>query len=148
VLAEIYDATPPGTHTRTTPRLLNFSVLKKIPAGEMLTAGFVIGGATSRQVLVRAIGPTLGTEFGLTGTLADPKIELFDANRKAIAENNDWGGGARLVTISSNVGAFKLPPSSKDATVVVTLAPGSYSAQISAAEGTAGLVLVEVYEAP
>ncbi|MGH7956966.1 MAG: immunoglobulin domain-containing protein, partial [Opitutaceae bacterium] len=59
VIAELYDATPATAFTITTPRLVNVSVLKQIDAGAPLTAGFVVGGATSRTVLVRAIGPTL-----------------------------------------------------------------------------------------
>jgi hypothetical protein len=57
VLTELYDATPADAYAPSTPRLINVSVLKEIGAG--FTVGFVVGGTTSRSVLVRAVGPGL-----------------------------------------------------------------------------------------
>ena len=45
----------------------------------------------------------------------------------------------------ASVGAFELPVASRDAALVVLLAPGSYTAQVG---GTGGIALVEVYEVP
>jgi hypothetical protein len=60
-----------------------------------------------------------------------------------IAANNDWGGGSALVSAFAQVAAFALPLDSLDAALVLTLAPGSYTAQV---RGTgAGEVIVEVY---
>lgn len=148
VLAELYDATSNRVYTRTTPRLINFSVLKQISAGDILTAGFFIGGTTPQKLLVRAIGPTLGTAFGLTGTSTDPKIDLFDGNRVLVASNNDWSGGEQLATTFRNVGAFQLPTDSRDAALIITLKPGGYSAHVSEDAGTGGVTLVELYEVP
>lgn len=148
VLAEVYDATPPQEYKSRTPRLTNFSVLKRLPADEVLTTGFVIGGATAQRVLVRAIGPTLAPTFGLRSALADPKIELFDHERKLIAHNNDWAGEPKLAAMFTHVGAFTLPDDSKDAALVVMLKPGTYSAQITGPAAATGMVLVEIYEVP
>ncbi len=146
VIAELYDATPESLFTATTPRLVNVSVLKQINVGELLTAGFVIGGTTSKQVLIRAIGPTLGgTPFNVPSVSADPKLDLF-SGQNVIHSNNDWGGGSELATIFANVGAFSLGSTSKDAALLVTLAPGAYTAQVSGVGGASGLTLVEVYE--
>ncbi|MBL9203125.1 MAG: hypothetical protein JNL39_21630, partial [Opitutaceae bacterium] len=60
IIAELYDATPTGAFSSTTPRVVNVSVLKTIAVGTSLTAGFVVGGAASKTVLIRAIGPALG----------------------------------------------------------------------------------------
>jgi hypothetical protein len=46
------------------------------------------------------------------------------------------------------VGAFALPASSRDAALLVTLQPGSYTVQVSGVGGTTGVALVEVYEVP
>jgi hypothetical protein len=148
VLAEIYDATPNGSYTRTTPRLINVSVLKQLAAGDRLVAGFVMGGALPQQVVVRAVGPTLSAAFGVGDAMADPKIELFDDAHKLIASNHGWGGGPKLAQAFSVVGAFKLPEKSRDAALVVTLKPGRYSAEVSAAGGAGGVTLVELYEVP
>jgi hypothetical protein len=146
VLAELYDATPQGGFTATTPRLVNVSVLKHIGAG--LTAGFVVGGSSARTVLVRAIGPTLGEPpFGVPEVVADPQLALF-AGQNQVSANNDWGGTPALRNAFSQVGAFALPLTSRDAALLVTLQPGSYTVQVSGVGGTTGTALVEVYEVP
>ena len=146
VIAEIYDATPAGTFTTTTPRLLNVSVNKHLGSG--LTAGFVVGGATPLRVLIRAVGPGLAA-FGVPGTVVDPQLALFNASSVKIAENNDWSGTAALTAAFASVGAFALPSAtSKDAALVLTLQPGNYSVQVSGVANTTGVALVEVYQAP
>ena len=145
VLAEIYDATSAGGFTATTPRLINVSVLKRIGSG--LTAGFVIAGGAQKTVLVRAVGPGLAG-FGIASPLADPRIELFDGTSRRIGANDNWGDTPALGAIFAAVGAFALDVNSKDAALVATLPPGSYSVQVSGVGGAGSQVLVEVYEAP
>ncbi|MBL9189108.1 MAG: hypothetical protein JNK23_16615 [Opitutaceae bacterium] len=146
VLAEVYDATPAASVNPATPRLINVSVIKHI--GTSLSAGFVIGGTASRTVLIRAVGPTLGTAFGLSGVVADPQLVLFNAAAAKIGENDNWGGGTALAAAFTSVGAFELPAASRDAALLVTLAPGNYSVQVSGVGNTTGTALVEVYEVP
>lgn len=151
VIAELYDGTPETAYSVITPRLINVSVLKRIEAGTTLTAGFVMGGTTTRSVLVRAIGPTLGLPpFNLPGVMADPKLELFDnATGVKISDNNDWAGSATLSAGFTSVGAFPLADAAtKDAALLVAVAPGQYSVQVGGADGGGGMVLVEVYEVP
>ncbi len=146
VLAELYDAAPLAAFNASMPRLVNVSVRKTISTGETLTVGFVIAGDTARTVLIRAIGPGLAA-FGVPGTMADPQLALFGGETK-IAENDDWGGDAQLANLGSGVGAFKIDDArSKDAMLVLTLAPGSYTAQVNATS-SGGQALVEVYEVP
>ncbi len=145
VIAEIYDATVTSTFTTTTPRLVNVSVRKELGTG--LTVGFVLGGAKTTKVLIRAVGPTLGV-FGVPGVVADPQLALFNGQSVKIGENNDWGGTAELTAAFNAVGAFGLGATSKDAAVLVTLQPGSYSVQVSGVANTSGVALVEVYEVP
>jgi hypothetical protein len=146
VIAEIYDATPTAAFTASTPRLVNVSVLKNLPAGGSLSAGFVIAGLTPRTVLIRAIGPGLSA-FNVGGFLADPQLQLYQSGALSpIATNNDWSGTAVLQSAFTSVGAFSLIGSSRDAALLMTLPPGNYSAQVSGAPNTTGMVLVEVYE--
>ena len=122
-------------------------MLKQISAGATLTAGFVVGGTTAKTVLVRAIGPGLA-QFAVGGTMPDPKLALFNGASVKIGENDNWGGAAQLTAVGNSVGAFAITTlDSKDAMLLVTLAPGSYSAQVSAADA-GGAALVEVYEVP
>lgn len=146
-LAEIYDATASGTYGPSTPRLINVSARTQVGTGtNVLIAGFVIDGLTSKTVLIRAIGPTL-TGFGVPGALANPKLELFSGATK-IDENDDWAGATSLGSAFLAVGAFPMPAASADAALLVTLPPGSYTAQVSGVNNGTGIALVEVYDVP
>jgi hypothetical protein len=145
-LAEIYDATQ--NVTASTPRLTNVSARTQVGTGDnILIAGFVIRGGTARTVLIRATGPAL-TDFGVSGILADPKLQLVPTGTSTvIAENDDWGGDPQITAAGSRVGAFPLVNGgSKDAAIFVTLPPGNYSAQVTGANGGTGIGLIEVYE--
>ena len=65
-----------------------------------------------------------------------------------INQNDDWGGSGSLSSAFASVGAFTLPAASKDAALLVTLAPGTYTAQVSGVNNTTGVALVELYEIP
>ena len=148
VIAEIYDATPTVNFNASTPRLINVSVLK--PIGTGFTVGFVIGGTGSKGVVIRAVGPTLATLFGLpaASVVADPKIELFDGASKSIATNDNWGGTVALTSAFAAVGTFSFAPTSFDAALSATLQPGNYTVVVSPSTGATGIGLVEVYEVP
>lgn len=146
-LAEIYDATPGSTFGATTPRLINVSARTRVGVGaDLLIAGFVISGDTSKTVLIRAIGPTL-TAFGVPGALANSKLDIF-SGPTLVQSNDDWGGDALLNAAFASCGAFSISANSRDAAVLVTLTPGSYTAQVSGVNNTTGVALVEVYEVP
>jgi hypothetical protein len=109
-------------------------------------------------VVVRGDGPVL-TSFGLSGVLSSPTLTLSDASG-TIATNSGWGNapilgsaatGAMVVqpltaALSARAHAFALPPGSGDSGMVVTLPPGAYTAGVSGAGGSSGVVLVEIYE--
>ena len=143
-LVELYDTAPSAG-----ARLINVSARAQVGTGaSILIAGFNINGNVPKKILLRAIGPSL-SQFGVTGRLADPKLEIFDAASKSIATNDDWGGNAALATAFTSVGAFALTGSTSfDAVLLVTLAPGSYTAQVSGVNNTTGVALIEVYEVP
>lgn len=155
VLLELYDAGADPGGAGGVPRLVNLSVLKQIPAGGAVTAGFVIAGGQTKRILVRAVGPTLGAApFGIAGALADPRVDLRQGQALE-ASNDDWAvplgsgvGAMALAETAAQVGAFPLVAGSKDAALLVTLAPGNYTAEVKGAAGSAGIVLVEVYEVP
>ncbi len=143
-IVEVYEADA-GSST-----LVNLSCRARVgTGGDILIAGFAIAGTESKRVLIRAVGPTLST-LGVTGTLADPRLELLRQGAPAatatVATNDNWD--AALAPTFSSVGAFALTPGSRDAALVVTLAPGSYTALVSGVGNTTGIALVEVYELP
>lgn len=147
-LTAFYDDTPPGTYTASSPRLINISCLLNVAANGSLTTGFWIGGTTSKTVLIRANGPALLAQ-NVTGVMPDPQLTVYNAADSVIAYNAGWGGSPILASISNSVQAQPFTnPNSEDSEVVLTLAPGGYTAQVSSVSNTAGNVLIEVYEVP
>jgi hypothetical protein len=127
-------------------RLANISTRAGTGPGEnTLIAGFVVTGATTKTVLVRGIGPGLSA-FGLTGLLPNSKIILYDSVGNTVATNDDYDGAATPNGLVTGVGAFPLTNRS-DAALVSTLAPGTYTVQVTDTANRSGVALVEVYEA-
>jgi hypothetical protein len=151
-LAEVYDSSPSDTFSIATPRLINASALSLVgTGGDILIAGFSILGSAPKTVLIRGIGPTLAT-FGVGGALVDPKLDVFQSGAStAMSSNDNWGSATNAALVTStavSVGAFALAADSKDAVLLMTLPPGSYTAQISGVNSTTGMALVEIYEVP
>lgn len=141
VLVEVYDA---GTGNST--RLANVSARNFVGTGDkILIAGFVVTGDDPKNLLIRAVGPTLAG-FGVSGTLADPAVEIYDGNGVRIAANDNWD--ASLAPVSAAAGGFALLPASRDAALHLTLRPGAYTAQVRGADGGTGEALIELYELP
>jgi len=148
-LAELYEIDP------GIGRTLNLSTRGLVRGGdEVLIGGVVVRGPGPKRLLIRAIGPTLGG-FGVAGTLADPVLTLFDKASVQVATNDDWStrGSAGATTIevaaaTAAVGGFALPSDSKDAVLLLTLAEGPYTAQITGKAGASGVILFEIYEVP
>ena len=126
-------------------RLVNLSSRGLVGTGvNALAAGFVSSGTGTKQYLVRAIGPTL-SGFGVTNVLAQPVLTVYSGST-VIATNTGWANSATVASVSLSVGAFALPATSADSVLVATLAPGSYTAQVTGVGGTTGNALVEIYE--
>lgn len=141
-LAEVYDL------DATSGRIVNIAARAQISSGDgVLIAGFVISGNAPKQVLLRGIGPSLSS-LGVSGVLARPQIDLFRGTTR-IDHNEGWGGSDAMKAAFAKTGAFTLTnPNSKDAALLVTLDPGTYSVIVSSANGTSGVALVEVYDVP
>ncbi len=130
-----------------TQRLVNISSRAYTGTGFAQTyAGLVITGEDSKPVLIRAVGPGIA-EF-VSGVLAQPKLELFH-NGEIIASNSGWAASAdkdEIAAAANLAGAFPLDEANADAALLLTLAPGLYSAQVSGADGGQGVVIVEAYD--
>ena len=147
VLIEVYDVTPGAA---AGPKAANVSTRGQVGTGaNVLIAGFVINGATSRRMLIRGAGPTL-TGFGVPGVLADPQLSLADqVTGTVIRTNDDWASGADAGIIAQAAiaaGAFPFANGGKDAAMIVMLAPGAYTVTLSGVNNGNGVGLVEVYD--
>ncbi len=117
-----------------------------------LVPGFVITGTGTKRVLLRNVGPTLGS-FGVAGTLVDPQLTLKRFVNGAyvdFASNDNWGSTTALTTLLSttaSLGAFALATGSGDSALLVDLPPGQYSATAGGANNGTGIALLELYDA-
>lgn len=138
-------APPPGGATAA--HFVNLSSRLRTTDGSAsraFIAGFVVSGTAPKPMLVRAIGPSL-SQFGVNGVLSNPRLEIYSGTQK-VAENEDWTASSDMVATGERTGAFPLTAGTRDAALIVTLAPGAYSAHVSA-NGGDGVALVEVYDA-
>jgi len=134
--------------TRAAPNpgvLLNVATRALVGRDEqVLIGGFVIGGAAPKRLLVRGAGPSLG-QFGVRDALANPQLRVF-GGQNPLAGNDDWGSDAGLRSAAAQVGAFPFLEGSADSALLVTLAPGAYTAIMEGVGGATGSGLVEVYD--
>ena len=144
VLAELYidDTTAPGT-------LVNLSTRAEVGTGSgNLIGGFVLTGNSPRRCLIRAAGPRL-SDFGVEGNLNDPVLEIFRSGESVpFARNDDWSmsPSSDAISIASvQAGATAFSQGSRDASLLITLDPGAYTAIVSGLENTEGIALVEIY---
>ena len=92
-------------------QLLNISARLKVLTGDnVLIGGFIITGSDNKQVLLRALGSTLG-QFGVSGVLADPTLELYDGTGAVIASNDNW---------KDNLNKLTLPPPARPRLLILS----------------------------
>lgn len=140
-LVEVYDLDfGPGSTA------LNISTRGDVDSGEnVMIGGFLIGGNNSNKILVRGIGPSLSSQ-GVSNALADPQLELHNANGAVIDSNDDWQTSSH----KSDIQASGIPPSNpKEAAMYDVLAAGAYTAILRGGGATpTGVGLVEIYQLP
>jgi hypothetical protein len=95
--------------------------------------------------LIRGVGPGLEA-MNVAGPLTNPIVHLY-RDDELIATNDNWGNTLDYQTAAAQSGAFALSRSEESA-LLVTLPPGTYTAHVVSADGTAGIALVEIYALP
>lgn len=133
-LVELYDL-----HT-TGGRAGNISTRGQVLTGnDVMIGGFIVGGNQSKDVVVRALGPSLG----VANPLGDPTLELRDAGGNLVASDNDWGDSPNAAMIQAEGFA---PGQRAESALQVTLTPGSYTAIVRGVNNGTGVGLVEIYD--
>ncbi len=139
--------------TTTSTALHNISTRGIAGSGSStMIVGFVVTGSRAKNILLRAVGPTLGSSpFNVPGTLTDPKLTLVGQGGATLATSIDvWdqaSNASQLRDTFSRVGAFPLLAGSHDAVILTTVQPGNYTALATSASNASGVVLVEAYDA-
>jgi len=127
------------------PQLLNISTRLTVGGDHGVgIGGFIVTGSEPKKVILRAIGPSLGSS-GLANFLADPVLELHGgAAAGLVATNDNWRDDAG--SASELTAAGFAPVDDDESAIVVALPPGQYTAVIRGKDGSAGVALVEVYD--
>jgi hypothetical protein len=134
-----------------TPGILN-NISSRLQVGtgdNVLFAGFTIQGTGSKQVFIRAAGPSLAS-VGVAGALANPQLELHDSSN-TIATNDNWQttqiGGVITADQSADIQSSGFAPADPaESAIIATLAPGAYTAIVQGVGGGTGVGTVEVYD--
>jgi hypothetical protein len=120
----------------------NISTRVDVGSGQNASiGGFIISGAVAKNVIVRAIGPSLA-DVGVQGALADPTLELRDSSGNLLQANDNW-----KETQEQAIRDTMLAPSNDlESAIVTSLQPGAYTAIVNGRNNTTGIGLVEIYD--
>jgi hypothetical protein len=139
-LIEVYD-----NNQAADSDLANISTRGFVLTGDnVMIGGFTLGGNSNpTRIAVRALGPSLSS-FGLSPVLADPTLELHNADGTLMISNDDWESDP---VSAAQLTAFGLAPTNpKEAAIFTALAPpGQFTAIVAGKNGGTGIALVEIY---
>jgi hypothetical protein len=136
-LVEVYDL-----DANNPAKIVNISTRGFVLTGQnVMIGGFIIAGNDASQLVVRAIGPSLGA-FGVPNPLADPFLEIHDGNGVMIQSNNNWRDDQEAGLQSTGLA----PSDDLESAILISVAPGNYTAILKGADGGTGNGLVEVYK--
>jgi hypothetical protein len=145
-LVDAYDLSP-----GTTSILGNISTRSFVQTSEnVIIGGFIVQGTGTKRVIIRAIGPEL-TQYGITNTLADPTLQLYNAAGALIGSNDNWqttviGGVITSNQVSDIQNSAHAPNAASESAIIVDLPPGSYTTIVQGVNNSTGVALVEVYD--
>jgi hypothetical protein len=125
-------------------QLLNISTRALVQTGDnVLIGGFIVTGSDPKQVIMRAIGPSLNVNgTPVAGRMEDPTLELHDQTGAAIAFNDNWKDTQQAEIQSTGLA----PTDDRESAILMTLAPGPYTAIMRGKNDTTGIGLVEAYD--
>jgi len=134
-LVEVYDRDGGDT------QMANLSTRGFVQTDDnVMIGGFIAGNQSGNtKVVVRAIGPSL--QGRVPNPLADPMLELRNANGGLIRANDDWKESQRTEIEKTGLA----PTHDAESAMVETLAPGNYTGIVRGKFETVGIALVEMY---
>ena len=138
-LVEVYD-----TNQAAASELANISTRGFVRAQEnVMIGGFILGGSPNNtRIALRGIGPSL-SQFGINPVLADPILELHDANGTTLVSNDNWTDDpVSAAQLTANGLGLQDP---KESGIFISLPPGTFTAILAGKNGGIGNGLVEIY---
>ena len=165
-MVEVYDVDRSGN------KIINLSTRGYANKGKEMIGGFVVQGAsgTTKRILIRVLGPTLGRSYGVTGAMDDPFLELHNGAGDLVLKNDDWSSGDTAGAASATndftpwvktyseqqIAATGFAPSNRrEPCIMLDLPPGNYTVIAQPFESLTttpaqpaqpGVAIVEVYE--
>jgi hypothetical protein len=138
-LVEVYD-----NNQASDSQLANISTRGFVRGAEsVMIGGFILGGnPTSTRIALRGVGPSL-SQFGLNNVLADPTLELHDANGATLIANDNWGDDTVSAGLLTSNGLALQDP--KESGIFILLPPGQFTAILAGKDGGIGIGLIEIY---
>ena len=108
-----------------------------------MIGGFILGGnPNNTRIALRGIGPSL-SQFGLNPVLADPTLELHNANGTTLIANDDWTDDPGSVGLLTANGLALSNP--KESGIFTSLPAGQFTAILAGKNGGIGIGLIEIY---
>jgi hypothetical protein len=137
-------SSPSPTPTGAPAQAVNLSTRMRVRSGDNVgIGGFIITGSDPKQVLLRAIGPSL-TSSGVPDPIPDPVLELHGPDPFVTITNDNWRDDPVQEALIKSTG---IPPTNDlESAIHVTLVPGAYTAVVSGKAGAEGVGLVEIYD--
>jgi hypothetical protein len=137
-LIEIYDLNAATTDSQ----LANISTRAFVQTGDsVMIAGAILGGGSgANSLLIRALGPSLA-QFGVTNTLSNPTLGLYNPQGTLLRGNDDWQESQE----SEIRGTGLAPANDSESAILALLPPGNYTAIVGGTNGASGVALVEIY---
>lgn len=122
-------------------RLVNVSARAQVgTADDVLISGFFVQGTEPVRVLVTARGPSM---TAVTGTLADPVLNVYDSNNNLLFTNDDVADAPLQAAIT---GFTSVSFTATESGVLLVLPPGGYTGIVSGSGDTTGVGLAEAFE--
>ena len=137
-LVEVYDL-----DSTNQPQLVNISTRARVKTGDgVMIAGTIIGGTKAETLVFRGLGPSFASgPSAISDPLPDPELTVVDSHGNTIFTNDNWQDSQ-----AAQITAAGLAPTNRlESAMVITLAPGSYTALLSDAHGGTGVGLLEIY---
>ena len=106
-----------------------------------MIGGFIIAGDAPKDVIVRAIGPSLAAA-GVNGAMTDPALRLFDSTGAVIASNNNWQSDQREMIEDTGLASTD----DREAALVTALPPGAYTVVVKDENNSPGVALFDFYD--
>ena len=104
-----------------------------------LIGGLIVTGSQPKRVLIRGIGPSLGSF--ITGALADTTLELFQGTT-LVESNDNWRDSNQAAIEATGIA----PTNDMESAIVRMLDPGAYTAIMRGKDGGIGIGVVEAYD--